>query len=297
MQGVDERRWAALARKYHEMLYEHDVSRRAGLDRALKTEVRATAAESPEAAERWLASAFKGDELRPRWFAVFAAGVLGGALPRLEGPMLRAACVALTDRREKLDVAGALDALDAMPPTLFWPMLKASVDEPNPSASRHFVEPCVWSFGRRQVVEALLKIVEQGDDRDKAGALRALDWAWRVDGRPKGEGRLSRAAAAALSLGAPESAAAEGDDDALHNLGELLERWQCMLLKTFVENQDLEVRRSALPSLSVHEASYPPAFRPLIAEAVRIAREHPDEYIRRRIEVQLGNERSLEPPR
>ncbi|HEU4410046.1 MAG TPA: hypothetical protein VFS43_32630 [Polyangiaceae bacterium] len=292
MQGADAGHWAALGRRYHEMLFEQDVFRRAERERALQGEVRAAAAASPEVAERWLAAALGGDDPRARWFAVFAAGLLAGALPRLEGPMLRAACAALADRRAKLDVAGALDALDAMPPALFWPMLKAAVDEPNPSAGRLFVEPCVWSFGRRRVVEALLTIVEEGDNRDKAGALRALAWAWGVDGRPRGAERLSRAAAAALAAApAPARGGPEGDDDALHHLRGLLERWQCLLLKTFVENEDLEVRRNALPSLSVHEASYPAEFRPLLAEAIRIAREHPDEAIRRRIEEQLGPER------
>jgi hypothetical protein len=41
---------------------------------------------------------------------------------------------------------------------------------------------------------------------------------------------------------------------------------------------------------------YPEHMRPLLGDAVRIARAHPDEYIRRRIEFQLGrSERETRP--
>jgi hypothetical protein len=42
-------------------------------------------------------------------------------------------------------------------------------------------------------------------------------------------------------------------------------------------------------------AAYPDDLKPLVGEAIHIARTHSDGYIRQRVEVQLGNERLLEP--
>jgi hypothetical protein len=55
------------------------------------------------------------------------------------------------------------------------------------------------------------------------------------------------------------------------------------------------VRRGILPGLELEESAYPESLRPLVAQAVEIARNHDDDYIRHRVEVQLGNERLLKP--
>jgi hypothetical protein len=47
--------------------------------------------------------------------------------------------------------------------------------------------------------------------------------------------------------------------------------------------------------LNVDPRAYPAALEPLVDRAIRIARTHPDDYIRQRIEVQLGTERLLKP--
>lgn len=73
-----------------------------------------------------------------------------------------------------------------------------------------------------------------------------------------------------------------------------------VLLTTFVRNPDVDVRRRILPHLELRSvAGYPEELRPMVAEAIAIARAHPDEYIRHRLEVQLGNAGTLMalPPR
>ena len=62
-----------------------------------------------------------------------------------------------------------------------------------------------------------------------------------------------------------------------------------------MSNQNVDVRRSIIPSLKLEKSAYPDALKPLIAEAIEIARNHDDDYIRHRVEVQLGNERLLKP--
>ena len=72
------------------------------------------------------------------------------------------------------------------------------------------------------------------------------------------------------------------------------------LLKEFVTNEDVDVRRAIVPHLRFEKAEdYAEELRPLIPQAIAIARTHPDDYIRHRIEVQLGNSHLLPalPPR
>ncbi|MDC3984589.1 hypothetical protein [Polyangium jinanense] len=119
-----------------------------------------------------------------------------------------------------------------------------------------FIDPCVRSFGTARVCTVLLSYLETGSNEEVAGAASALYWAWRP--RP--------------------------DED----LDELLSRIRAAKLQVFIRNDDLQVRRRILPSLRLEPEAYAEELRPLIARAIEIARTHADEYIRHRIEVQLG---------
>jgi hypothetical protein len=61
-----------------------------------------------------------------------------------------------------------------------------------------------------------------------------------------------------------------------------------------VSNTNLDVRRALIPSLDLDENAYPDIYKHLVARAIQIAREHPDDYVRHRVAVQLG-EAVLEP--
>jgi hypothetical protein len=62
------------------------------------------------------------------------------------------------------------------------------------------------------------------------------------------------------------------------------------LLKEFIINENVDVRRSIVPHLRFDNPSdYSEELRPLLPQVIAIARTHPDDYIRQRIEVQLGN--------
>ncbi|MEU1454628.1 hypothetical protein [Streptomyces avermitilis] len=49
------------------------------------------------------------------------------------------------------------------------------------------------------------------------------------------------------------------------------------------------MRRCVLPGLPLRKSIYPPELHALVDAAVAIARSHPDEYIRHRVEHQVGD--------
>lgn len=143
-----------------------------------------------------------------------------------------------------------------LPKRMFFPMLRAGVLERNPSLNRKFIDPCVRFYGAVRVCTVLLAYLETGSNEEKAGAASALYWAWR----PK----------------------------PCEDLSDLRNRMRVQMLQEFVYNEDLEVRRRIIPALKLEAEYYPEELHPLIQRAIEIARAHPDEYIRHRVEIQLG---------
>ncbi len=147
--------------------------------------------------------------------------------------------------------------LEQLPKRLFFSMIRAGVLERDPSLNRNFIEPCLRCLGTKRVCAALIEYLERGNNREKAGAASALYWAWR-----------------------PEP----GDD-----MSDLQGRIWAAMLQEFVYNEDLRVRRRIIAYLNLKPDYYPEELRPLVQRAIKIARDHPDDYIRRRVERQLDN--------
>jgi hypothetical protein len=168
----------------------------------------------------------------------------------------------------------ALKEREHLPEEFFGPLIRAGVCDPNPSSDRQFIEPAVTAFGRRRVKTALIGVLRTGTDAEKAGAARA--WYW-TGVRMSIVGRDSSGA----YMYTPESLAE------LEAVADLRAQWQQIALREFVANEHIDVRRCIIPGLTLNPANYPADFRELVAEAVRIARAHPDEYIRHRVEIQL----------
>jgi hypothetical protein len=175
---------------------------------------------------------------------------------------------ALTDAERKWFVARALARGRQMPRGLFAPMIRAAVYEVNPSFNRQFIEPCIWAFGPRLVNEALLDYLASGTDFEKAGAANALYWA-----------------------SSPLIGMRDVPDlcEEYEGLDDIRLRKRVLLLNEFVKNGNVDVRRSIIAQLSFERELYPPDCWPLLPQAVKVARDHPDEYIRHRVEVQLGS--------
>ncbi len=161
----------------------------------------------------------------------------------------------LEDKERKWFVAEALRK-QQLPKRLFIPMLRAGILERDPSSNRNFIDPCVRSYGAPRVCAALLDYLERGNNEEKAGAASALYWAWRP--RP-------------------------GED-----MSDLQDRMRADMLREFVYNEDLQVRRRIIPQLDLKVEDDSEELRALVRSAIEIARTHPDEYIRHRVEIQLG---------
>lgn len=157
-----------------------------------------------------------------------------------------------------------------LPAGAFDVLVAAAVQDSNPSFNRGFVEPALNAFGRRRLRAALLDVLSIGPDPERAGAARA--WYWSA--LPL---RIPNVMAEGL-ISVPEP-----DDPSV-----LGREWNELALREFVRNGHLDVRRSILPLLRLRHSSYPPELCELVDAAVAIARSHPDEYLRHRVEIQIG---------
>lgn len=152
----------------------------------------------------------------------------------------------------------------------FEPLMRAAVYDPDPSFNRRLIEPAVTTFGRRRVQRALLDYLRAGTDPERAGAARA--WYWT---------QVPLTFLAGSPTPTPESRAE------FEAVADLRQEWRETALRVFVANNDLDVRRSLLSGLNLNLRHYPEALHETVAEAVRIARTHPDDYLRHRVEHQV----------
>jgi hypothetical protein len=163
---------------------------------------------------------------------------------------------------------------DHLPEEFFGPLIMAGVYDSDPSFNRQFIGPAVTAFGRRRVRIALIEVLRTGTNAERAGAARA--WYWT--GIPM---RVAGVDSSGAYIYTPESLAER------EAVADLRAQWQENALREFISNEDLDVRRCILPGLELNPAKRPAESRELVTEAVRIARAHPDEYIRHRVEHQV----------
>ena len=168
----------------------------------------------------------------------------------------------LHDEIKKWFIASIFEKMP-VPNYLFNEMLYASIMEGNPSSNRKFIEPCVRSFGVLSVLNEILKYLETGSNREKAGAVSILYWI------------------------------RETPDEKIPE--EIYTKIRCWRLREFVNNEDVALRQRIVPALILDPKCYPEELHNLIQKAIQIAQKHPDEYIRHRIEIQLGGEGPYKP--
>ncbi len=154
----------------------------------------------------------------------------------------------------------------------FEVLLEAAVQDPNPSFNRWFVEPALNAYGYRRVRAGLLERLVGGTDAQRAGAARA--WYWTAF-------HLEPDGASAEHPGALEL-------DGATDRTVLVREWNQAALREFVTNEDLDVRRCILPGLPLRTSAYPPELHHLVETATALARAHPDNYIRHRVEIQVS---------
>jgi hypothetical protein len=174
-----------------------------------------------------------------------------------------------TAKRQARNLAGAVrrPLLESprLADELFAPLMAAAVHDPDPSFCRWFVEPALYSFGRRRVLEALVEYLRSGTDPERAGATRAWYWAH-------------------MPLRADRSAAYASDGIRAASLDasqEAAEAWLEVSMQVYTEATDMGVRYRVLRMLPVSRQAYPPRLQNLFETTLNAARADPDEYNRR----------------
>jgi hypothetical protein len=136
-----------------------------------------------------------------------------------------------------------------LPETLFEPLLRAAVYEPDPSHTLRHIEPALAAFGRRRVQTRLLEYLRTGTDYEIRGAADAWYCSWQPS----------------------------GDDGAQADpCADLQREFQETGLRVFLANPNLRVRVRLISLLNLRVDANPEQLRPLVTEVVRIARAHPD---------------------
>lgn len=190
----------------------------------------------------------------------------------------------LDDSEKSCFVSLALEGMESLDDRFLMPLVMGGVNEVDPSYNKRFVRPAVQHFGVRRVMECLFEVVKSGNPFQQSGAINALYWA-QVSMRFKaGTKEFTIENLTPESREAYLSVADIGRDVSLH------------LLELFVTTDSVDVQRSIISQLALDKpTAYPKSHRHLVDQAIDIARSHTDDYIRHRVEVQLGNESRFAP--
>lgn len=180
-------------------------------------------------------------------------------------------------RKTRTAVRLGLQGRETLPDQFFDALIRAGIYDQDSSLNAQFIQPAVAAFGCLRVRTALLDYLRNSSNAERAGAARASYWAsaawrWTSTTRDDARGWWQHYRPA--------------DPDG--SLADLRQAWLETALREFVANEDIEVRRCILPGLPLKRDRYPAELRDLVDEAIAIARAHPDEYIRHRVEIQVN---------
>ena len=159
---------------------------------------------------------------------------------------------ALKHPRKRWFVA-SLFAKAPVPRRLQSSMIQAAVEVENPSTNRQFVEPCVRSLGALGTLKTLRKTLEEGSVVEQTGAVDALYW---VNSNPRNE-----------------------------DLADERASLRQIMIRLFLEIDFVPLQRSIISKLTPTSGEVEPLFEQVVAAA----RSHGDEYIRHRVEIQVGS--------
>ncbi|NGO77313.1 hypothetical protein G6045_16840 [Streptomyces sp. YC504] len=151
-----------------------------------------------------------------------------------------------------------------LPEEFFAPLMAASVHDPDPSFCRWFVEPAVYSFGRRRVCAALLAYLRDGTDAERLGAMRAWYSAWVT---PRAER-------------SPAYGPGGVRDPAIDETRDIATAWLESAFDLFATTTDLRIHRRLVGELPLQRIACPPHLQPRLDRALGIARAHADPYVR-----------------
>lgn len=130
----------------------------------------------------------------------------------------------LQDSKVKSFISSITAKTPALSDELFYPLMRAAIEEVDPSNNRWFVEPCMMNFeeGPRRVHEYLLGVLETGTPFEQAGAVNAMYWA------------------------------TVKPDQKYPGSEEMTKRTRLLLLEQFVKSKSVDVQRSIIPTLNLN---------------------------------------------
>ena len=149
-------------------------------------------------------------------------------------------------------------------------MLAAGVSTDSPSFNKHFIWPCTIVFGRRRVMNELLRIFENGSDRQKYGVAGAVYWC----SMPREHTYWPHHHTHPVPKPPP--------DEPVDDLHEAFAR---AATEEFIRNPALDVQRALIPYIPRVRTSAPELFE----RALQAARAFSDEYVRSRLAYDLGD--------
>ncbi|NQT40564.1 MAG: hypothetical protein HQ581_23935 [Planctomycetes bacterium] len=176
----------------------------------------------------------------------------------------------------------ALEGANSLDERFLTILVTAGVNEIDPSNNKRFILPAVQHFGHRRVMETLVAVIRSGNTFQQAGAINALYWA-----KPGLSWQFAVSKEYTVENATPESR------EVYLEVADLRQEITLLLLDLFLSTESIDVQRSIIPSLTLDKTAYPDSHHPLVDRAIEHARAHDDDYIRHRVEVQLGNADTL----
>lgn len=129
-------------------------------------------------ADRYVQLIEAGPRSQPELSAI--DDLLGNAasnFPKNRTPDLAWFVAALNEAPKKWFVAKMLERVNPVPSILLDPLLAAALEEPNPSANRVFITPCVRTFGKEAVKVRLKELAAHSERYGAESLARAMYWA------------------------------------------------------------------------------------------------------------------------
>lgn len=103
-------------------------------------------------------------------------GLAASVFPKDSPGKLAWLTAALSETPKKWFVAKVLERVNPVPRALFDPLLTAALTEPNPSASRLFIDPCIRTFGQPAVRERIRELAVNPGMNQGEGLASAMYW-------------------------------------------------------------------------------------------------------------------------
>lgn len=177
-------------------------------------------------------------------------------LPKIKEELLNWFEEAFLNDSKKWFAAGLLSLTPQSCKPLKKALLRAAITEENPSFNRNFIAPLRAVMTYPEAINSMIEMIDSNNPAEVAGVSNASYWA-RIE----------------LS---------ESDDLKARTQ---LNAWK---IERFLDLSDVYARRTLIAGMSFDKAFVPDEYKEKSNRVIELARNHEDEYIRHRLEIELG---------